>query len=149
MTPVEWALIQLGVREATGRNDGDPSKLYADGEQIAWCAAFVRTAFEKTGNPLPGNRWTIRAVATMRDELAKAGALLSPGTKPARGDIIGFRTRVGSDAGGGNHVGLVVEVLGDRVRTIEGNVGNAVAIRTHKLTSPEIWFYGRWPRKAA
>ena len=44
---------QIGVREATGRNDGKQVELYLKsvglGKGYAWCSAFVRWCFDKCG----------------------------------------------------------------------------------------------------
>ena len=146
MTPLEHAISQLGVREATGRNDGIPATRYNDGEAKPWCASFVRWCFEQAGAPLPGKRWLLPSVAHMERALQGAQAWASRElAEPAPGDIIFFADRGGSDAGPGRHVGIVERVQGARVHTIEGNLGDAVRRTSHALASRRITGYGRWP----
>lgn len=128
MTPLEWAKTQLGVKEATGRNDGQPLMRYAlkDEAPLPWCARFVRAAFVQAGTPLPGNRWKLGSVAYMEDQLKRAGRWAPPGYTPQPGDLVFFSWRAGSDAGRGRHVAIVERVDGDMLHTIDGNVDNAV-----------------------
>lgn len=58
---------------------------------------------------------------------------------PERGDQIFF----GSDWDHVNHTGLVVDVRGGRVFTIEGNTSNMVAERNYAVDDPGIFGYGR------
>ncbi len=57
---------------------------------------------------------------------------------PRPGDQI-FYGKTGDEA----HTGLVVEVTGTEIVTIEGNVSNAVRLLRHKLTDKNIVGYGR------
>ena len=63
------AKTQIGVREATGNNDGVPSERYSNGQKEPWCANFVSWCFRESGNPLPGNQDAIGSCDTMAREL--------------------------------------------------------------------------------
>ena len=145
LTPLEWARSQLGVREATGHNDGTPAERYLDGEAgLPWCAAFVLWCFRKGCCEIPGNRWKLRAVRELYRALRDAGAFV---TDPAPGDIVFFNARLGSDAGTtGWHVGIVETAMKDAIGTIEGNAGDAVRRCNHSRANPRIVGYARWPR---
>ena len=116
---------------------------------VPWCATFVHSVFIEAlgkkeakkllGKPYPGTRVLYR-------RFKRKGKLTD---QPKAGDII-FLTN-----GGGvvDHCGIVVEVDGDRVITIEGNTtdttgvfeeheGGAVAQRVRELTDPAIVCYG-------
>lgn len=141
---LEYAQSQVGVREATGHNDGVPSERYADGEQIEWCAAFVRTCFEQAARPLPGNRWRIRACAEMLGQLqAFACEIAKPDAAPE--DIV-FFTREHPGAGPTGHVGIIetVEEHTGIITTIEGNRGNAVGRGRYLLTDRRVLAICRW-----
>lgn len=146
MTPLDIARRELaeGVREATGKNDGVPATRYNGGELKPWCASFVRYCFEQSGLKLPGNRHLLPSVAYMEEQLVTAGARVSA---PVPGAIITFRSRVGSDAGPGRHVGLVEAVEPFLLTTIEGNSGNAVRRRTYRQwrSDPTIAGFFVWP----
>lgn len=143
-TPIELARRELaaGVREATGQNDGVPAERYNDGEEKAWCAAFVRYCFEQCGTKLPGLRHELPAVKYMEAQLEAAGARVA---EPEPGDIVTFRWSDGS-----RHVGLVEHVFRPTktrptIQTIEGNAANAVRRRSYALGARSITGYFRWP----
>lgn len=141
---LEAARSQVGVREATGNNDGIPSQRFMNGRQEPWCANFVAWSFRQTGHPLPGNQRSLASVQYMEDQMKGAGKW-SPrqAAQPKPGDIIFFANRGASDRGGGRHVGMVEKVENGRVYTIEGNSGNQVARRSYALGNARISGYGR------
>ena len=147
---IDIALTQLSVKEATGKNDGEPLERYGlKGEDPApWCARFVRWCFLAAGEPLPGNKWKLGSVTEMEDALKHAGAWFDKSVTPARGDIVFFDTRGQSDAGPGRHVGLVENAYGGKITTIEGNLSNRVARVTHSLADGRISGFARWPTRA-
>ena len=135
---------QLGVREATGNNDGVPSQRYMSGRKEPWCANFVSWAFRQAGTPLPGNQRALAGVEYMEDQMQGAGKWFARGSQtPKAGDIIFFANRGSSDAGPGRHVGMVEKVENGRVYTIEGNTSNMVARRSYPLDLARITGYGR------
>ena len=139
MTPLDIARSQLGVREASGRNDGIPAERYLDGQKgLEWCAAFTIFCFREAGCPLPGNRWKNRAVSELQAQLVIAGAEVDAADVQP-GDII-VLTRTG-----GLHVGIVEKVHKNSVATIEGNVDNRVARRHHFMNSQRLVGFYRWP----
>ncbi len=132
---------ELGVREATGNNDGVPAQRYSNGQNEPWCANFVSWTFRQAGLDLPGNQDAIGSCDTMARELASRGALFRKGEgTPQPGDIIFFGV-----PGDLTHVGIVQRVENGQVYTVEGNSGNRVAERSYPLDSPRIMSYGRWP----
>ena len=135
------ARSQLGVREATGRNDGIPAQRYSNGRREPWCANFVAWSFRQAGKQLPGNQRSLASVQYMEDQMKKAGRFHRGVPKP--GDIIFFKNRGNSDRGGGRHVGIVERVANGRVYTIEGNSSNAVRRRSYPLNHWRISGYGR------
>lgn len=136
---LDAARSQLGVREATGNNDGVPAQRYSNGQNVPWCANFVSWAFREAGHPLPGNQVAIGSCDTMAAELRRAGRLYRKGEQtPQPGDVIFFGT-----PGDLTHVGIVERVEGGRVYTIEGNSGNRVAERSYSLDDARIVCYGR------
>ncbi len=145
MSPLEYAQSMVGVREATGHNDGAPAKLFMDGEDgLEWCAGFVRVCFEQSKRPLPGNRWQIRACSNMLGQLKLFGAEI-PKADVQPEDIV-FFTREHPGAGPSGHVGLVEVVIenDDTITTIEGNRGNAVARGRYRLDDKRILAVCRW-----
>lgn len=138
------AASQVGVREATGNNDGLPAQRYSNGRKEPWCANFVAWTFRQSGNPLPGNQRSLASVQNMEDEMKKAGKFFPRGSgTPKPGDVIFFGNRGQSDRGPGRHVGIVDRVENGKVYTIEGNSGNAVARRSYDLNNARITGYGR------
>ncbi|RME76979.1 MAG: CHAP domain-containing protein [Planctomycetota bacterium] len=136
---LQAAITQLGVREATGNNDGVPARRYSGGRNVPWCANFVAWAFRQAGTPLPGNQWSLGSVDYMMNQMKSAGAFFPRGGgQPQPGDIIFFGV-----PGDGTHVGLVERVANGRVYTVEGNTGNRVARRSYPLDAGKILGYGR------
>lgn len=146
LTPLDYARSQVGVAESGGANRGEPFTRYAliGEEPLPWCARFVRWCWENAGTPLPGNRWLLGSVAELRDALTACGALVSPADARA-GDIVGWRSRLGSDRGTGNHVSIVEAVSPTYLDTIDGNWDDRVARVQHRRDDPRLWFVARWP----
>src|SRR5690606_13711109 len=113
---LDIAQSQVGIREATGNNDGIPSERYSNGRKEPWCANFVAWTFRQSGNPLPGNQRRLASVQHMEDQMKAAGRW-SPrdATTPRPGDVIFFANRGDSDSGPGRHVGIVEKVENGRV----------------------------------
>lgn len=138
---LQAAKSQIGVREASGNNDGIPSQRFSGGRNQPWCADFVSWSFRQSGHPLPGNQRRLASVSYMESQMKQAGKY-HQGT-PKAGDIIFFQTRGTSDSGPGRHVGIVDRVENGRVYTVEGNSGNSVRERSYPLDSARITGYGR------
>jgi hypothetical protein len=135
------AQSQVGIREASGNNDGIPAQRYSNGRREPWCANFVAWTFRESGNPLPGNQRSLASVQYMEDQMKKAGRFHT-GT-PQPGDVIFFKNRGDSDSGPGRHVGIVEKVENGRIYTIEGNSGNQVARRSYPIGHPRVAGFGR------
>lgn len=119
---IEIAKSQLGVKEATGRNDGVPAQRFMRGDQLPWCAGFVLWVYEEAGIPLPGNFWKNRAVNTLFKTMRQSGMEVRV---PAIGGLV-FFSRDHNQAGPTGHVEIVIGVEKGAIRTIGGNVANAV-----------------------
>jgi hypothetical protein len=153
-TTLEWARKKIGVREATGNNDGPEVEEFLSGDKgLPWCAAFLLwcnkmsldVRFTRTTQEYYACRNVAHFERVMQERgwWKSLGELLNlPADKKSRGilpgDVIFFAARVGSDvSSGGRHVGIVDEVItGDGnpggvpvmvLMTIEGNYGNAVS----------------------
>jgi hypothetical protein len=146
LSVVEIAKRYLGVRESNKRDDGPPSWLFSDGRREAWCANFVKTLFELSGNPLPGRWERLQSSSEMLRQLKSEGAYFPRGQKtPKPGDIVFFKLRKGPWPS--THVGIVEKVEGDRIVTIEGNYSNSVKRVTHHKNSRKIVGFGRWTQE--
>ena len=133
----------LGVREGTPQhsiilalyNSSKPSSEYQMGPNDPWCAAFVGAVSGGCGlqNVIPVSAHCGR----LEEALKKTGAVCT--TTPARGDIALFDWN--GDGKYDDHVGIVTEVLGVNITTIEGNRNDAVAYRTFSPGSTPVKFY--------
>lgn len=135
---------ELHVREATGKNDGPRVEEYLKsvglGKGFPWCMAFVFWAFEKAAADLK-----------VKNPLVKTGGVLKQWneadkknkfTKPQQYDIL-----IMDFGKGTGHTGMVTNIVGDRVHTIEGNTsadptmptqdreGNGVFERSRKTST--------------
>lgn len=166
---LELAREQLGIVEATGKNDGLPSTRYMGGRQEPWCAHLIAWLFREVGAPLPGDvvptpsrANPLAGVAHLERVCAEHGWQVS---SPMRGDIIVFGSREESDKGPGMHIGIVEVATwpSATIGTIEGNSSDGVHRRTYRRAGldsrvssyqrrpePEGWTYRprpvRWPR---
>jgi hypothetical protein len=137
---VDVARIFIGVKEATGENDGIPFELFAlPGEQpLAWCARFARFCHIKAGHPLPGNPWEIASCHAMRVALTAAGGWLGRIAHPEPGDLAFFE----------HHVAIVAAVDGDSWLSVEGNEGNCVCQVRRRIDDKSIIGFAVWPLEA-
>ena len=146
---IDLARSQLGVCESGGPNRGEPFTRYSlPGEDpLPWCARFLRWVFAQAGHQLPGNPYEIASVASLQAALAVSGAWLGrDGVAPRRGDIVLFGPGSMSDTNRpGRHCGVIEEVSGPYIYSIEGNWGDAVSRICRRLDDRVIWGYARWP----
>ncbi len=114
---VEAYTSQLGVREATGRNDGLDVEKYLSstglGKGFAWCAAFVNWAHQQCGYSGP------RAAAAWSPAWFPTSKLV---THPLPGDVFGIYF---PSKGRIAHVGFIDKWEGNRAYTVEGNTNEA------------------------
>lgn len=127
---LDIARSQVGVVEATNRNDGVPSMRFMGGREEPWCAHFVAWCYRAAGTPLPGDVMPsklrhnpIARVQTMDDMLRERRWVVA---LPSPGAIALFRSRDGSDKGDGRHCGIVETVNAHTVTTIEANRSDGV-----------------------
>ena len=136
---VECYTSQIGVREATGRNDGaDVEKYLASvklGAGYAWCAAFVNWTLKECGYPTANSAWSPSWFPDHR--LVK---------DPRPGDVFGIyfidKKRIA-------HVGFIDEWGTRTVKTVEGNTNGAGSresngvYRKIRMTT-QIYKVSRW-----
>ncbi len=164
---VNLALAQQGI-EGSYEHNGDNNVIYntwyygreVSGSAYPWCAAFVSWVVAHTehdGTQLLSilnhksasvQNWASYFQNTSTLQL-KNSSYLGGNYTPKQGDMIFFSWK--GDNGCSNtgistmdHIGIVVEVQGNNVITIEGNTANKVATRTYALDSCEITAYGVW-----
>ena len=77
---------EVGVRERTGKNDGERVEEYLAttnlGKGYAWCASFVSWTFSEVGYQQPKTAWS--------PALFPKARLISLPNKPTRGDVFGI-----------------------------------------------------------
>ena len=110
----------------------------------AWCAIFVSWCKSMAGidkSIIPtfascdlGMEWF------KRKNLFKDGRGYGGEYKPKRGDIIFFSSKYNQNDA--THVGIVINLSGNAVCTIEGNTKNKVAERSYSVASRYILGYG-------
>lgn len=125
------ALTQTHVREQPeGSNRGPEVDAYARaaGEEppILWCMAFVYWAFEQASGRLGTSNPLVGVPAGQRDYVTGVYAWANRQgltvNSPIRGDI--FCVRGGSNGRTHQHTGIVTQVNGGTISTIEGNTNN-------------------------
>ena len=149
------ALSQYGYHEGSssadfhGRGTGKGNFTeygYAHGKvsgtySYAWCAVFVSWCLaqagegESAGGAFASCSLWIAALRELGQYTARSAHT------PRMGDLIFFRSSGVSRAS--DHVGLVLDVRGGRVYTVEGNSSEQVALRSYALSDTYIVGYGR------
>lgn len=135
------ASAEIGVREATGNNDGKRVAEYLRytglGKGHEWCAAFVCWCYGQAGLPAPRNPWSPALFPKARTYWKKGTIIgdtksIHPSGASGMSDIFGI---YGQKEGRINHVGLVKFLKGNYLLTIEGNVGNRVQSKRRHLST--------------
>lgn len=112
---VHLALLELGVREQTGNNDGLRVKAYLSAvklkEGAPWCAAFISFIFTEAGYLKPRSGWS--------PDLFPHSRLVRSALP---GDVLGIYFK---ELGRIAHVGLVEKTDGHWCLSIEGNTNIA------------------------
>lgn len=141
---VKLAVSELGVREATGRNDGPRVEEYLRytklGKGYAWCAAFVSWVYGQAGLAEPRNPWSPALFPDARSYCKGGGSdKIAVVVKIQAADLFGI---YGAAAKRINHVGLVKERQGKYLLTVEGNSNNRVEARRRHLKT--VYALSNW-----
>lgn len=145
---IEVAEGEIGICEPEG--DDKYIKYYNEtggmnfDMNVAWCAIFVTWCKAQAGidkRIIPhfascdfGKDWF------KKRGLYKKGRAYGGNYQPKRGDIIFFSSKY--DENDATHVGIVTNLSGNAVSTIEGNTSNKVARRSYSVASKYIIGYG-------
>ena len=141
---IALARSQVGYREGAdnwNKYAADPriTKLYGwNVQNQPWCCVFVNWCFMEAFGYDIGSRMTYGGSAACKNQEAfyrAAGALQD---RPEPGDQIFFYS--GGDI---NHTGIVIEVAGSAIKTVEGNYSDGVGIGSYIAGSPKVAGYGR------
>ncbi len=110
---------EVGVREATGRNDGERVEAYLSAVGLPkghpWCAAFVAWAFREGDVPAPRSAWSPAWFPGDRVVYARGQ---TPGYDWRPGDVFGIYF---PSKGRIAHVGFIDGARGAFYETVEGN----------------------------
>lgn len=136
---VQIAAQEIGVQEATGKNDGQRVEEYLSyislGRGYAWCAAFVSWCYGKAGCSVPCNAWSPALFPMARrytGQQIQQGAI-----RPA--DLFGiYNIRLARI----DHVGIIREKQGHWILTVEGNVANRVVSKRRAVSA--IYAFSNW-----
>ncbi|MBD1421237.1 CHAP domain-containing protein [Sphingobacterium chuzhouense] len=141
---IDIASGEIGVREATGNNDGKRVEEYLRytnlGKGYAWCSAFVSWCFGQAGLQEPRNPWSPALFPNART-YCRGDACRRPVTwlKINPADIFGI---YGKSVRRIHHVGLVKSVQDSYLITIEGNSNNRVESRRRHLST--VYALANW-----
>ena len=140
---VQLAYDQVGYKEGPNNYNKyadslDIQKLYGWGVQNQpWCAVFVNWLFLTAFGYADGSAMTFGgspacSIAAQNYKNNNAWSM-----NPRKGDQIFFNI-----SGGINHTGIVADVSGQTITTIEGNSSDSVAKRTYYAGDASIAGYG-------
>lgn len=113
-TLIKIATSQLGIREATGNNDGTQVEAYLKATNLLkgnpWCAAFVSWVFKQAGLAQPRTAWSPTLFPLVRQTLT-----------PQPADVLGIYSNELKRIA---HAGLVEGRQNNWIISIEGNTNN-------------------------
>lgn len=140
---VSLARSQVGYHEGVNNQNkyaDDPriTSLYGwNVQNQPWCCTFVNWCFLNAFGTIGGQMtYGGSAACSAQANLYKANGAFTQ--SPAVGDQIFFYS-----GGGINHTGIVVEVNGGSIRTVEGNYSDKVSLCTYTAGNSVIAGYGR------
>lgn len=135
---------QVGYKEGSNNYNkyaADPNitKLYGwDCQNQPWCCVFVNWCFISTFGYDIGSKMTYGGSAACSTSASYYRSHAAFASTPEVGDQIFFYS-----GGGINHTGIVVEVNGSSIKTVEGNYSDGVGIGSYIVGSSKIAGYGR------
>ena len=136
---VDIAIAEIGVREATGHNDGRRVEEYLAytgfGKGHAWCAAFVSWCYGKAGLATPRNAWSPALFPMARRYTAQQigqGAV-------RQADLFAIYNQKLRRI---DHVGIVSKEEDNWIVTVEGNTDNRVLCKRRPLAT--IYAFSNW-----
>ena len=136
---INIAVQEIGVREATGNNDGRRIEEYLAytglGKGYAWCAAFVSWCYGQAGLAAPRNAWIPALFPLARRYTAQQ---INQGTV-RQADLFAIYS---SSFQRINHVGIVRKKEGSWILTVEGNVDNRVLCKRRPIAT--IYAFSNW-----
>ena len=148
---IDWALAQVGYHEEPGnRNkyakhlDSIPGFYNGKKDGFAWCDVFVDDGFVVCYGVAGA-----KELLCQPDYSAGAGCAFSAGYFRAKGRFHTGKPETGDQIvvsyaeGEVSHTGIVVEVTGYSVVTVEGNTSDGVYKRSYPLSDGRICGYGR------
>ncbi|WP_270089149.1 CHAP domain-containing protein [Sphingobacterium sp. SYP-B4668] len=128
------AKAELGVQEATGRNDGNRVEQYLAythlGKGYAWCAAFVSWCYGQAGLPAPRNPWSPALFPKTKVYWQSGKWMRGRKDRVEAADLFGI---YGQGTGRIDHTGLIQWWEGNYLITVEGNSNDRVESRRRHL----------------
>ena len=143
-TIINIASAELGIREASGKNDGLRVEEYLRytglGKGYEWCAAFVSWVYGQAGFSAPRNPWS-PALFPKAKTYWNQGKFVNLRIRDSvsKADVFGI---YGTAVKRINHVGLVKDLSRDYLLTVEGNSNNRVESRRRHLRT--IYVVADW-----
>lgn len=132
------AIVQVALSQE-GNVGGQPYwSWYGFNSRVEWCACFVSWCAEQCGYIQSGIIPKFSSVSIGVDWFAAKGQFRDASYVPVAGDLIFFDW---DNDGSTDHVGIVENVTGGTVNTIEGNSGDKCARRSYSIGSSSIYGY--------
>lgn len=111
-----------------------------------WCAMFASFCLHYAGVAQADVPYAA-GCAYWTERLTDAGLYRDAGGyTPKTGDLVFFDT---DGDGASDHVGIVTELRGETMETVEGNVGGEVVEKRHELTDEDVFGFGALPQDEA
>lgn len=111
-----------------------------------WCAMFASFCLHYAGVAQADFPYAA-GCAYWTERLTDAGLYRDAGGyTPKTGDLVFFDT---DGDGASDHVGIVTELRGETMETVQGNVGGEVVEKRHELTDEDVFGFGALPQDEA
>jgi len=136
---VDIAIAEIGVREATGHNDGWRVEEYLAytglGKGHAWCAAFASWCYGKAGFAAPRNAWSPALFPMARRYTAQQ---IGQGSFRLADLFAIYNQKLRRI----DHVGIVRKKEGSWILTVEGNSADQVLSKRRPVAT--IYAFSNW-----
>lgn len=142
-------LSQIGIREATGRNDGEQVEAYLKSvgrhKGDAWCAAFVHWTLEQCDMPRVKSGWSPSWFPSSKVIYQRQS---QHNQTPESGDVFGIWFQKLKRIA---HVGFIDQWQNDWVTTVEGNTNEAGSregdgVYKKRRLNRQIYKVARWKK---
>ncbi|MBE6019640.1 MAG: CHAP domain-containing protein, partial [Clostridiales bacterium] len=136
----DMPIIEVAKKELGNQGGEKFWTWYGFSMRVDWCAIFVSWCEDQCGYIDESKAPSFAMVSDGGNWFVRNDQWLDKGSVPEPGDLIFFDWEKDGDR---DHVGIVTQVIGDKVFTIEGNSSDRCRQKRYSLDNPMIYGYGQ------